>query len=420
MRNRFSTLVRAALIAAIATVGSACTLGNGEVPPLTGPSEFGLSIIAQATPDTISRDGNAQSTVTVTVRNASGAPVGGQRLAIVLAGATPGGTSVSSNEVTTNADGRATFAVTAPPSTSAGNVISLDVVPVGTNSSADSARRVTISLTPSNSGSPVPAFVFTPVQPERNANVVFDASTTTDEGGVCGDACTYTWDFAGTAGSGRVANHRFPTAGTYAVRLTVTDRGGARATTSQNVPVLEGTAPQAVINFSPNPPAILDTVTFSGAASVAQSPGRVITRYQWNFGDGGTAEGQTVGHVYTVQATYNVVLTVTDSAGAQATTSTSFTVANGVTAAFTFSRNSGRVVIFNAESSRGSSSGFGTRNEIVRYIWHFGDSTSTEETDEPIISHTFPNTNTYTVTLTVEDAAGRRDTVNNQTVIPQN
>ncbi|TDO33938.1 PKD domain-containing protein [Kribbella sp. VKM Ac-2527] len=54
--------------------------------------------------------------------------------------------------------------------------------------------------------------------------------------------------------------------------------------------------------------------TFSGSGSSdAEGP---ITGYAWDFGDGGTGSGVQPAHTYAAAGTYNVALTVTDSAGA--------------------------------------------------------------------------------------------------------
>ena len=109
-----------------------------------------------------------------------------------------------------------------------------------------------------------------------------------------------------------------------------------------------------------------------------------------------------------------VTLTVTDSAGIQGTSSQNITIINGVTSSFTYSNptNGSLAVVFNAEESGGSNNGFGGKSPITKYIWHFGDSADLEEATSPIVSHTFPAAAVYTVTLTVEDSAGRRQTSN--------
>ena len=82
--------------------------------------------------------------------------------------------------------------------------------------------------------------------------------------------------------------------------------------------------PIAVFEHSPLMPAVGETVIFDASASY--DPNGVIEKYEWNFGDGKTAEGMTVTHVYEKDGTYNVTLTVTDNDGLNGTMSMSITV----------------------------------------------------------------------------------------------
>ena len=54
-------------------------------------------------------------------------------------------------------------------------------------------------------------------------------------------------------------------------------------------------------------------VTFDGSES--QPGSNPIDTYTWDFGDGNTGSGAVVEHVYNAPGTYNVTLTVTDTAG---------------------------------------------------------------------------------------------------------
>ena len=186
------------------------------------------------------RDGSAQSVVTVTVRDASNTPAEGQRLTVT----TNIGT-VSQSEIVTAGDGHATFAFIAPATGTVGNAALILVVPVSNGGDAAQPRVLTIALTgASNSTAPSPAFTVTPTAPEKNASVRFDASTTTDEGVPCLDACTYSWNFGdGATGTGRIASHAFAAPGTYTVALTVSDAAGASASTAQAVTVTNVAAP---------------------------------------------------------------------------------------------------------------------------------------------------------------------------------
>lgn len=79
-------------------------------------------------------------------------------------------------------------------------------------------------------------------------------------------------------------------------------------------------------NFSASPnPALLAATVVSLSASATDPEGDAIT-YSWDFGDGATASGQNVTHVFTREGTLSVVLTMRDSKGAQTTASNSVTV----------------------------------------------------------------------------------------------
>jgi PKD domain len=57
-----------------------------------------------------------------------------------------------------------------------------------------------------------------------------------------------------------------------------------------------------------------ELIQFDGTGS--SSPGGQIVLYEWDFGDGGTAQGPTPQHVYGNAGSYTVRLRVTDNKGA--------------------------------------------------------------------------------------------------------
>jgi DNA/RNA endonuclease G (NUC1) len=76
-------------------------------------------------------------------------------------------------------------------------------------------------------------------------------------------------------------------------------------------------------------PAALDeggTGTFNAAASI--DPNGTIVSYAWNFGDGTSATGDAVSHVFAQDGVYLVTVTATDNDGLTATASLSVTVNN--------------------------------------------------------------------------------------------
>jgi PKD repeat protein len=107
---------------------------------------------------------------------------------------------------------------------------------------ASTTRTVNVSATGSQL---VAAFTFSPTDPTISLNtntVIFDARDSSS------NATKWEWDFGdGSTSSGQRVNHTFSRAGTWVVRLTISDDDGRTATTTRNVPVL-ATPPPAPSN----------------------------------------------------------------------------------------------------------------------------------------------------------------------------
>ena len=403
------TLVVAVLAVSI---GAGCSVDDPRIPGLTSPSGFSAIVTMTAFPDSLLRDGSAQSIVTVTVRDATNTPAEGQRLTV-----TTNIGAVSQSEIVTDGAGNATFAFVAPASGTVGNAALIQVVPISNGGDAAQPRVLTIALTgASNSTAPSPAFTVTPTAPEKDASVRFDASTTTDEGVPCLDVCTYSWNFGdGVTGTGRIANHAFASPGTYTVALTVSDAAGASASTAQAVTVTNVAAPTVTLAVAPSPPAAGQVATFTATATPASGHG--IGSYAWDFGDGTTqtTTGPTVTKTYSIVGTYVATVTVTDDLGQTASVSLQFTiVGSGVTASFTSSPTDPKTsttVQFNGVASTASAG-----VTITTWDWDFGDG-STARTTAATTSHMFGDAGTYVVRLTVTDTAGRTGTTTANVVV---
>lgn len=115
------------------------------------------------------------------------------------------------------------------------------------------------------------------------------------------------------------------------------------------------------------------------------------TAWDWDFGDGDGTNRQSPGHTYAAAGTYTVSLTVT-APGGQSTKRKFVTVEPGdpLLADFSYTAN-GRTVIF-SDTSIGSP---------TSWDWDFGDG-DTSNARNP--THTYRQTGTYTVSLTVTDA----------------
>jgi PKD repeat protein len=236
----------------------------------------------------------------------------------------------------TDASGSAAVQVTAPAAPSAIPTqplrLTVSATPFSTNTQNGVPRTVEITLIPPmgtlpQNNNPVASFSITPTTAQIQQTVTVDASTTTDESIVCGDNCTYAWDFGdGGTASGRVATHAYAAAGTYTIRLTVTDARGGTHLTTNTITVTAPAAPIALITVSPTSGSTAVPRNFDGSASTVGT-GATIVSYTWNFGDGTSAEGVAPpAKSFAAPGTYVVRLTIRDSFGRTATTTVSVTV----------------------------------------------------------------------------------------------
>jgi PKD repeat protein len=135
-----------------------------------------------------------------------------------------------------------------------------------------------------------------------------DGSASVDpDGSITG----YAWDFGdGGTATGAAPSHAFAAAGTYHVKLTVTDNKGATGTLTKDVTV---TAPPP----NTNPTASFTSSCTDGQCSFDGSgsfdPDGSIASYAWDFGDGQTGTGVTPSHTFLATGAYDVQLTVTDN-----------------------------------------------------------------------------------------------------------
>ena len=160
--------------------------------------------------------------------------------------------------------------------------------------------------------------------------VQFDGSGSTDSDG---SILSYEWDMGdGGTATGPQVTYTYTTAGTFNATLSVIDDGGL--TDSISTPVLvnepqggDNMPPNAVISSSTNQGFVPLAVSFDAAAS--SDPDGTINNYSWNFGDGATASGILVNHVFTQAAVYTITLDVTDNMGASSQASYNITVESG-------------------------------------------------------------------------------------------
>ena len=142
----------------------------------------------------------------------------------------------------------------------------------------------------------------------------------------------------------------------------------------------------------------------------------IIAKFEWDFGDGGSATGESVTHTYAATGQYTVVLRVTDDRGATATAQKVITVnpssddsgggGPGPTATFTATPLTGQsplTVTFNASASSY------VGHAITAYFWDFGDGTTGTGMTT---THTYgpTTTRTYNVVLRIIASDNSEDT----------
>ncbi len=277
---------------------------------------------------------------------------------------------------------------------------------------AASGITVTISATPTSAAVNQPiTFTFTTFN---------DTQSTT---------LTLSWNFGDgniQTPAAQTVQHTYSTANTYTVIGTVSDVLGHSNCATTTVTIGGGTtgttgtggSTNPRLPVSPNGPYtgnVNQAITFGGFAQSLN--GGTVTSYTWTFGDGGTAQGQSVQHTYTTAGTFTVTLTATDSTGQSSSNTTTATIGGSGTTSSgsaTTGQNSERGVTVNTGGPYSGTAGTpinfsGTATTtnpgatIASYVWAFGDgTTSTGQTT----SHSYASSGNYTLTLTATDSTG--------------
>jgi len=163
------------------------------------------------------------------------------------------------------------------------------------------------------------------------------------------------------------------------------------------------TPPVALFGINPAVPKAGQKTTFDGSSSY-DPDGNIVT-YFWDFGDGQKTETSdtTTTHVFYGKGIYSVKLTVCDNDGLSNAAVNEVMVGDPPSVAFTYSPMNpwpyqGNTVTFSAQS-------FDHDGYITRYIWKFGDGTTTE-TQSATTTHVFGRNGIYNAKLTVFDNDG--------------
>jgi len=176
----------------------------------------------------------------------------------------------------------------------------------------DGAMASTTSTKTVLNRQPVAIFVESAETVYTSETITFNASASYDPDG---SVVSYFWDFGDGANStGVTVSHFYADNGTYTVTLIVTDDDGA-TDSATSTKYVNNRPPVASFTYTPNFPALGETVTFE--ASGSSDPDGYILSYRWDFGDGNvtTVTDPIIDHVYATIGNYTVTLNVTDDDG---------------------------------------------------------------------------------------------------------
>jgi PKD repeat protein len=229
-----------------------------------------------------------------------------------------------------------------------------------------------------------------------------DGSADTD-----GNVTGWQWTFGdGSSSSLRSPSHTYASGGTHGVTLRVTDNRGSSGSATKQVTVEGGPngPPNAAFSSSCDD---LDCDFTDGSTDADGN----VTGWQWDFGDGSSADVRHPSHEYAGEGTYTVTLTVTDDDDAEASTSSQVTVTppgpnadpvadftpscTGLTCAFT----------------DGSTDSDGN---IAGWQWDFGDGANAN-VESP--THPYTGEGSYTVALTVTDNDGAQASTSREVTV---
>jgi PKD repeat protein len=286
---------------------------------------------------------------------------------------------------------------------------------------ANGTNSVTKQVVVSSTGNQAPVARFTVTCPTTRC--AFDGSTSTDDVGIV----SYSWNW----GNGRSESHVGPTAnntfvaGVYNVTLTVTDGSGLTGAVTQSVTVPTPTggnqAPSATISAPANGSSVSQgsSVSFSGSGIDAEDGALTGAALVWTSSrDGQIGTGTSFSTSGLSVGIHTITLTSTDTQGAHGTATITLTVAAVTTnqppvAAFT-SNCSGLAI---PHQCTFDASGSSDDSGIVSYTWNWGNG-RIETKLGTSAKNTWAAAGTYTVTLTVKDAAGLTGTIAKSVVVP--
>ena len=212
------------------------------------------------------------------------------------------------------------------------------------------------------------------------------------------------WDFGdGSTGSGSPISHTYTLAGSYNVKLIVTNGGCKDSLIKAALVVI--LPPQVTIGLTETGGCVPFTLT--PVANVTSTD--AVTGFSWDFGDGATSTSPSPSHSYTTVGVYTLRLIVTTTGGCTDTALATIRVGNQPVIGFSISPNpvcAKKATTFTDASPLGSA-----------ILWDFGDGTSAISRNA---IHYYAKPGVFSILLRVDNGGCTRDTILNNyvTVLP--
>ena len=207
----------------------------------------------------------------------------------------------------------------------------------------------------------------------------------------CGNISSYQWQFGdGNNSSQTDPSHVYTGAGSYNVRLIVTQKSGTKDTIIKQVSVYH----KPSVSFSARDTCALDTVSFTNNSSISSG---AITSYEWDLGDGTKSNGTTPTHQYANRGNFDIKLVATSNQGCK-DSMTYASIEIFELPKSDFNSNPGclydSLVLTNKSTINTGS---------LSHSWDLGDSNTNTSTD---LKHLYASAGSYKVTLTTTSNKG--------------
>jgi len=235
---------------------------------------------------------------------------------------------------------------------------------------------------------PTAGFTASPREGEAPLNVQFTDTST-------GSVTSWLWNFGdGSTSSAKNPSHTYSGAGTYTVKLTVTNSYGSDTLEAASyIHTYSIVAPVAAFTSDLTSGSTPLAVQFTDLSS--NNP----TAWEWDFNSDGTIDStvQNPVYTYTSPGTYSVTLNAVNGTARGSTTKPNYITAGDMpAAAFNVAPQEGYapLTVQFTDTSTGN---------VTSWLWDFGDGNNSTSQNP---SHEYSSSGTYTVRLTVTNTFG--------------